>query len=252
MSGKKTKPKTIEEKSFFERMKDEKPGALPAIVILVMLGLTLVLFEVAGRVDDPALKTAQTGSTDTTTLIPLTPEDHMREQLEQVITSARKKPFRAKVSTENGVEGLWTQDGLNYRFENAAKSKVLIVNAEQKKLWVIDVPARIAHETPFDSTNMPAFNELIATMFLEGLTTATVSGTHNLLDILPSGKDATLTFTEDKLPDRWEGDKSGGVVRFIDWDYLRIGAVAPSDFELWKGIRVSQPTPATTTTTAKK
>ncbi|HCG99895.1 MAG TPA: hypothetical protein DE036_09005 [Actinobacteria bacterium] len=99
---------------------------------------------------------------------------------------------------------------------------------------------------------MPAFNELIATMFLEGLSTATASGTHSLLDILPSGENAKLTFTEDDLPDRWEGDKSGGTVRFIDWDYLRIGEVAQGDFELWKGIRVSQPTPATTTTTTKK
>lgn len=233
-------------------MKDEKPGALPAIIILVMLAATLVLFEVAGRVDEAALETVQNNTTENTSLIPLTPEDHMREQLEQVITSARKRPFRAKVSTENGFEGLWTQDGLNYRFENSTKSKVLIVNAAQKKLWVIDVPTRIAHETPFDSTNMPAFNELIATMFLEGLTTATASGTHSLLDILPSGENAALTFTEDDLPDRWEGDNSGGTVRFIDWDYLRIGAVAPSDFELWKGIRVSRPAPATTTTTAKK
>lgn len=252
MSGKKTKPKTTEDKSFLARMKDEKPGALPAIIILVMLGVTLVLFEVAGRVDEAALETVQNKTTENTSLIPLTPEDHMRGQLEQVITSARKRPFRAKVSTENGFEGLWTQDGLNYRFENATKSKVLIVNAAQKKLWVIDVPSRIAHETPFDSTNMPAFNELIATMFLEGLSTATASGTHSLLDILPSGENATLTFTEDDLPDRWKGDNSGGTVRFIDWDYLRIGEVAQGDFELWKGIRVSRPVPATTTTTTKK
>lgn len=233
------------------RLKDEKPGALPAVVILIVLGATLVFFDLAERTDNPTITAGPNTSTETTSIIPRTSEDILREQLDEVVSSTQKIPFRATVVTENGVAGVWSQDGMNYRFEDAAKTKIIIVNAAQEKLWVIDVHAKIAHESPFDVSNVGAFNALMPTLFLEGLSTSTASSTQSLLDVLPSGEGAKLTFTPENLPDRWESKNSDGSRRFIDWEYVRLGALAPTDFELWKGLTVSQTTPAQPTTTIK-
>jgi hypothetical protein len=165
-------------------------------------------------------------------------DDATREQMKQILIAAKKVPFKARISTESGFKGFWTQNTLNYRFQNPLNSQVIIFNASKKRLWVVDLTNNIAFETRFNDQSVDAYAEFSPAMFLEVLSDSTDTATKSLEQILPSGDKAKLTFTAIGLPKRWEGQDSSGTATFIAWDYTQLADVPETDFELPAGIVV--------------
>lgn len=235
-------------KAFFPRLRDGRPGALPAVIALIILGLILVFFNIIDKSDDPTIKTNNRASEDRK-MLDRVAEEPFHYQLDKIIEATKKKPFKAKITTEVGIKGYWTQSGIDYRFEDPSRSNIIILNSSQEKLWVIDLAAKIAHETPFNTSNLNHHNELIPTLLIEGLSTSTATGTKNLEDILPGGKNAKLTFTPHELPDRWDGSRRDGAACFIDWDYIQLDNISPTEFEPPQGLTIIKPAQGATTTT---
>jgi len=225
-----------------DRLKDNSPGALPAVIILIMLVLTLILFNVIDRIDKPTIETGKKEAVEQTALIRIEKEP-LYDLLNKMMDSTKTRPFKAKVHTEAGFIGYWTQNGDNYRFEDPSRTNVIIINASQKKLWVINLPAKSAHETAIDTSNQDNYNELIPTLLFEGLSATATNGAKVLEDILPGGSNSKLTLNRQGLPDRWDGARSNGAACFIDWDYVQVDNIPPSEFELPQGITINTSAP---------
>jgi hypothetical protein len=80
------------------------------------------------------------------------PGDIIRARMKQILTATKKVPFKARMSTETGFKGFWTQNGLSYRFEDPLGTQAIIFSAEKKRLWVLDISENIAFETKFMRT----------------------------------------------------------------------------------------------------
>jgi hypothetical protein len=152
--------------------------------------------------------------------------------MRQILIATKRVPFKARITTESGFKGLWTQNTLNYRFEKPDGTQVIIFNAGKQRLWVVDLEKKVAFETKFNAQSADAYAEFSPLMFLETLSSSTETASRNLEDILPSGKNSSLTFSAIGLPKRWTGLKKDGTPTFITWDYLQTAETSESAFEL--------------------
>jgi len=217
--------------------KSKKPS-MPAAIILALTAITLAMFEIADNskarvpVEMNSQSPEQAGAAGTP--LPIS----FDEQLSEVLVSVKKTPFKAKVTTESGFKGYWIQSGDSYRFEDADKQNILIYNSTHKKLWVIDMPRKIAVETVCDTATADYYEKINPAVFIEGFGNVDGSVTRKLEEMLPSGDKARLSFTEQGLPDRWESRKSDGKPYFIDWEYEQTGNISATEFDLPDGISI--------------
>ncbi|MHB8840422.1 MAG: hypothetical protein ACYC56_01320 [Candidatus Aquicultor sp.] len=227
----------------------KKGGQLSAVVLLAIVVVTLVAFNVNKRVvNQPAKNTDTTTNKKAPDLGNKAP-DFFERQLEQVISATKKAPFKAKVVTDGGFYGFWTQSGDNYRFESPPKLNLIIINSSKKKVWVVNLTRKVALETPISSSTASFYSELSPAFFIEGLSRYANAETKRLEDILPSDNNSKLMLTKQGLPKRWEGLRSNKTPCFISWDYIQINNISPAEFELPKGIAIT-PTPPSQIATA--
>ncbi|HZD59418.1 MAG TPA: hypothetical protein VE439_03050 [Anaerolineae bacterium] len=238
-------------KALFPGLRDRGPGALPAVIILILLGLILLFFDVVGKIDSPTVKVEGPGVHENPKLFNYMAREPSQDELSKVIEATKKRPFKAKITTEAGFKGYWIQDGLNYRFVDPAKARVVIINSAKKKLWVINLNEKVAYETPLKISSPNDYKELVPALIMEGFSPSTAMETKNIEDILPGGKNVKLTFTPDGLPDRWDGSKKDGTPCFIDWDYYHLGSIPPIAFVPLSGTTINKTVPSTTTTVRK-
>lgn len=162
----------------------------------------------------------------------------IQKRMKQILAATKKVSFKARILTESGFKGFWTQNKLSYRFEDPIGSQAIIFNADKRRLWVIDLTKNIAFETKFNDESVDAYSEFSLAMFLETLTSTSDTSKKDLEEILPAGDKAKLKFNAIGLPIRWEGVKSDGAATFIAWDYTKLADVPPADFELPEGVVV--------------
>ncbi len=229
----------------------KKGGQLSAIVLLAIVAITLVVFNVNKRaVNQPAKNIDMTANKKTPGLGDNAPGLFER-RLEQVISATKKAPFKARIVTDGGFYGFWTQSGDNYRFESPPKLNLIIINSSKKKVWVVNLSRKVALETPISSSTASFYSELSPAFFIEGLSRYANAETKRLEDILPSDTNSKLILTERGLPKRWEGLRSNKTPCFISWDYIQVDTISPAEFELPKGIAITpQPPSQVATTTA--
>jgi hypothetical protein len=155
-----------------------------------------------------------------------------RARMKQILVATKRVPFKARITTEGGFKGFWTQNTQNYRFENPDNTQVIIFNATKQRLWVVDLDKEVAFETKFNSQSADAYAENSMVMFFETLSSSTETAARDIEDILPSGKKSSLTFNTIGLPKRWTGVKKDGTPTFIAWDYVQTAETSASAFEL--------------------
>lgn len=229
-------------------------GSLPAIVLLALVAITLVVFNVNKRAGNlPAQNTSTTAAKKAANVADKIPE-FFQQKLENVISATKKAPFKAKITTDGGFYGYWTQNGDDYRFESPSKLNLIIINASKKKVWVVNLTRKVALETAISSETAGFYSELSPAFFIEGLSRFANAETKRLEDILPSDSKSRLILTEQGLPKRWEGSRSNKTPCFISWDYIQINNISPAEFELPKGVatETATPAPATTSTAARQ
>lgn len=243
--------------NYSSRLKGFKPGSTPAITILIITVLTLVVLDYTDRMQTGPLKPAgvakdvrapessKTKGADRAarqnqqalnSKIP----DPLNHNLAKVIDAAKKAPFRARIVTETGLKGYWTQSGDSYRFEDPAKQNLIIFNAKKKRVWVVNTVGKIAIETPVATSAAGTYVDLSPAFFVAGFSDTATAGTRSLEAMLPATGDAKLIFTKQGLPQHWEGPKSDGKNCFIRWEYMQINNISPAEFELPSGLTVTQ------------
>lgn len=254
------KQKTVD---YLARVRGATRISMPAALILLITLMAILGFELFGAVsNDEPLSTpiavnrdaqseglAQKGSVFDQSNADI----FTNSNLKQIINSVKKVPFKAKIITDTGHKGYWTQSGDNYRLEDPAKQNIIIYNAETKKLWIIDVPGKTASETLLTIDSADSYSTITPALLIGGLSvTTTTAETKTIENIIPVGTRSWLTSTKQGLPDRWEGIRSDGSKCFVDWEYLRFGNISPDHFTLPKGISVVTTSSATPSTTGKK
>jgi len=228
----------------------KKGGRLSAVVLLAIVAVTLVVFSVNKRaVNQPAQHTDTTAHNKAPYLGGQSP-DFFENQLEKVIIATKKAPFKARISTDGGFYGYWTQSGDNYRFESPTKLNLIIINSSKRKVWVVNLTRKIALETAISSSTAGFYSEISPAFFIEGLSRYANAETKRLEDILPSDNKSKLILTDQGLPKRWEGLRSNKTPCFISWDYIQINNISPAEFELPQGVAITPATPSQTTTAA--
>lgn len=224
--------------------------SLPATIVLALIVLFLVFLDATGRLnidtkksdrDNMVKETTSTLERDNQTSSYKASEvELLSERLSSVIEATKKVPFKAKVSTDGGFKGYWTQSGDNYRFEDPSNISIIILNASKRRLWVIDAARKTVVESVLDTTTISSYAELSPALFIEGLSGIASPESKKLEDVLPAGSNANLTFTKEGLPDRWEGLRKNSAPCFIDWDYIQVGNITLAEFELPKGLSVTR------------
>lgn len=225
--------------NFKAGLKKKRPGSLPAILILVLTVATLIIFDITDRMTIP--KPAQNNEDAlTANMVNRDSSNSLNDNLARIIKAAKKTPFKAKITTENGFKGYWTQSGDNYRFEDPSKQNVVIFNASRRTLWVIDITGKVAVETLVNTSTAGSYVELSPAFFVAGYSDTATAGTKTLEDMLPANKHSKLTFTKQGLPETWEGRKRDGSEVFIRWEYIQADIISPSEFVLPEGLSVTK------------
>ncbi len=227
----------------------KKGGQLSAVVLLAIVAVTLVVFNVNKRVVNQPAKNMDITANKKAPAFGNKAPDFFERRLEQVIRATKKAPFKAKVVTDGGFYGFWTQNGDNYRFESPPKLNLIIINSSKKKVWVVNLTRKVALETPINSSTASFYTELSPAFFIEGLSRYANAETKRLEDILPSDTNSKLMLTERGLPKRWEGLRRDKTPCFISWDYIQVDNISPAEFELPKGVAIT-PTPPSQVATA--
>lgn len=236
--------------NFLGRLRWKQSTSLPAIMILVLIAIFLVYFDTTGRLNISTSKNDQENTVNETTgtakrdnqaeSYKVNESELLSERLSSVIEASKRTPFKAKVLTDGGFKGYWTQSGGNYRFEDPSKVNIIILNSLKQRLWVIDSARKTVIESVLDTSSVSSYTELSPALFIESLSATVSPESKKLEDVLPAGDNSKLTFTNEGLPDRWEGLRKNNTPCFIDWDYIQIGNVPPVEFELPRGLSVTR------------
>ncbi len=215
----------------------KKNSSLPAVAVLVLVVITLVVFEIVDMVDNPTsqrvnpIKTSQLAETKSKSI------GSLHDQLTKIMSATKKTSFRAKVITNEGFKEYWTQSGRNCRFEDPSRQNIIILNYSKKKLWMVNLAEKTASEVALDTSTADFYAQITPVLLLGGLTNTSTAQTIKLGDVLPSNRGSKLTFTKEGLPRRWEGFKSNNSASFVDWQYIQVNKSIPaSEFELPQGI----------------
>jgi hypothetical protein len=226
----------------------KKGGSLSAVVVLAIVVVTLVVFNANKKaIYQPPQNTDTTMAKKALDISDMVP-DYFQYQVEKVIAATKKASFKAKITTDGGFYGYWTQSGDNYRFESPPKLNLIIINSAKKKVWVVNLTRKIAFETPISSSTAGFYRDVSPAFFIEGLSRFANAETKKLEDILPSDNNSKLILTDKGLPKRWEGLRGNKTPCFITWDYLVINNISPAEFELPQGVAITTTTPSPTTT----
>ncbi|MDI6716452.1 MAG: hypothetical protein QME63_05865 [Actinomycetota bacterium] len=232
--------------NYKESQRQSRPSRLPPIIILILAVLALVLFDYTNHAvfsPENELSTKMKAENPAKQLVTVNdnniqkPTDLFNYQLNMVIKSAKKIPFKASVTTEQGLKGYWFQSGDNCRFEDSSRINIIIINSSQMKLWVINSERKTALETQLDTSTVNYYLGLSPVLLIEGLSGTPIANTKSLEEILPSGSNLKLTFTKEGLPKRWESS-DGKTKRYIEWFYIQLGNIPRKEFELPEGINI--------------
>ncbi|HEY3373889.1 MAG TPA: hypothetical protein VGK02_02355 [Candidatus Aquicultor sp.] len=223
-----------------------KRGINRALIVVIALALTLALFEIVERtVITPVSNLAEDTSTATTvdaatnTSASTGTQAQSGNNLSKIVAATKYASFKARITTQTGFNGVWTQSGGSYRFENPSKQKVMIFSAPKHVIWIIDTPSKSAAQSIVATATATSFADLSAMFFVGAFSDTATTGTKQLDEMFPPDAPGTrLTFNKQGLPTLWEGEREGRK-SFMRWDYVQTGNISPSEFELGKGIIVA-------------
>ena len=229
------------------RIKETKPS-VTAIIILAVTVAALVLFNVVDRMGsnpgDISSEIIHKSKADASRA-----GISIQNNLQKISVAAGKQQFKAKIITDKGFAGYWTQNKGSYRLEDAAGQNMVIYNAPQKKLWMIDLRNKIVTETALDGATAEFYGSLRPAFFFGGLSASTGAGTVKIEDILPGEQQSQLTFTSSGLPQRWRGLRADGRLGFMAWHYMKLKDIKAEEFKPPRGFSVTSANPSQKTTT---